>query len=149
MTTDRATIELAAQDMDRSILDKLEGPLMKPEIVDTDQGPCNINAIHSGYALLEQIAKRSVHTNRRSMNRTIFAATLDGRPIGAMRFRSIFSEFDCLSLYGVGVILPEELVTHVEPLRSGAGTIHGVRFNTRVGVLDLRTAPGMRSGRRI
>lgn len=147
MTTDRHAIHTASAAANAALETPVIGMFAGTHVVDGPDGPCDVNAIHVGIALLDQIANRAAVTNRRRAGETVFAVTMDGRPAGRLRYRSIVEEETRLKLYGVGLILPDDLVACVEPMTSASGVLFGVLFRTHRTTIELRTAPGMRPGR--
>lgn len=148
MTYDRTTIETASAVMNRALTKPVIGMFSGTAIIDTPDGLSDLNAIHTGISLLYEIADRAAATSRRPSGQTPFRTTFAGRPTGTIRMRAIVQEEERLKLYGIGLILPAEMVSHAEPMTSPSGRHYGVRFHTSKGVFEMRTAPGMRPGRR-
>lgn len=142
--TDHDTIAQASAAMDHALTTPMLGMHADVAIRDTPRGPADINAIHKAYALLDQIANRTSRPGVRKPNRTHFRATLAGRPVGTTSHGAIVQEDDRLKLYGLGLYLPEDMVTHAEPMASRGGTPFGVRIHTTDGILELATFPGMK-----
>jgi hypothetical protein len=145
---DRATIETASAAMNAALTTPIIGMFSGTAIVDGPDGPCDLNAIHTGISLLQQIADRTASFSGRRSGETPFRVVLEGRRMGRMRLRSVVQEEDRLKLYGIGLILPDDMVVCAEPMTSGSGRHFGVRFHTTGGTLEVSTAPGMRPGRR-
>lgn len=145
--TDRNTIVQAAAAMDSALGEPMIGMHADVAIADTPHGPCDLNAVHKAYALLDQIARRASHVARRRSNRIRFRATLGGRDVGTTSMGAIVQEENRVKFYGLGLIVPEDMVSQAEPMTSRCGTHYGVRIHTPDGALDLTTAPGTK-GRR-
>lgn len=149
MNTKQNTIVEAAAAMDRVTTKPLTGMYGEVAIRETADGPCDVNAIHRGMALLGQLAEAGAATSRRKDGQTPFRVSLNGLSYGRTRMRAIVQEEDRLKFYSNGLILPEDMVTHAEPMLSGSGRPYGVRFHTTTaGAMELTTAPGMKPGRR-
>jgi hypothetical protein len=145
--TDHDTIVQAAAAMDSALDRPMIGMHADVAIAETPCGPCDLNAVHKAYALLWQIAQRTSRPGDRRPNRTPFRASFGGRTIGTTSMGAMVQEEDRLKLYGLGLILPEDMISRAEPMTSRMGTHYGVRIHTPDGALDLTTAPGMRRGR--
>lgn len=148
MRTDIETIQNAADALNTAIGGDATGYYERVSIVDTPEGPVDVNAVHRALGLLHVIAERSATTTRDKASRTVFKATLGGRPIGETRYRAIVQEMDRVKFYSLMLIVPEDMTTHAEPITSGSGVHYGVRIHTTGGTLELTTAPGLKPRRK-
>ena len=99
-------------------------------------------------AALQAIARRAPRRAGARIGETVFRARIDGHELGRFRLRSVVDGSDRMSIYSIGLILPEEMVSSAEAVTSDRGRMHGVALATPDGRLELTSAPGMRPSRR-